>query len=353
MWQLYMAAFLTGICTVFFDVSYQSYLPSLVQRDQLVDGNAKLEVSRSGAQLAGPSIAGWLIQGLKAPIAILADAASYLWSAIWILMIRKHEPKVDVPATGHPPIRREIAEGLRYVWRHPLLRPIAFCTANSNFWSSMTMAVFLIFAYRTASEGGLDLNPGSVGTILALGNVGFVIGALLSGKLAKLVGVGPAIVGSAVVFSVPGILIPLATPSVAWPLLIVAFNVFGVAGVAYNVNQVSLRQAITPQRMQGRMNASMRFMVWGTMPIGSLIGGALGTAIDIRPTLWVAAIGGLFSFVPPLLSPVRSLQRIPEAEPETPDRRHPDGESELPDELATAFEAESEGVVEPGHVPQA
>jgi MFS family permease len=348
MWQLYVVAFLSGICTVFFDVSYQSYLPSLVDRDQLVDGNAKLEISRSGAQLAGPTIAGWLIQLVKAPMAILADAASYLWSAIWIFMIRKPEPRVEVPEQGHPPIRRDIAEGLRYVWRHPLLRPIAFCTANSNLWSAMTMAVFLIFAYRQ-----LDLSPGAVGTIMALGNVGFLLGALVSGKVANRIGLGATIVGSAVMFSVPGILIPLTTQSIAWPLLIIAFNVFGIAGVIYNVNQVSLRQAITPGRMQGRMNATMRFMVWGTMPIGALAGGVLGNIIGIKPTLWVAAIGGLVSFVPPLLSPVRSLQRIPEVEPETPDRGHPGGNGELPEELAAAFEAEGEGVIEPGHVPQA
>ncbi len=342
MWHLYVAAFLAGICTVFFDVAYQSYLPSLVDRDQLVDGNAKLEISRSGAQLGGPGLAGWLIQLVKAPVAIAADAASYLWSAIWVFTIRKKEPAIEVPAEGHPPIRRDIADGLRYVWGHPLLRPIAFCTANSNLWSSMTMAVFLIFAYRS-----IGLSPGAVGTILVLGNVGFLLGALISSRVPKLVGIGPAIVGSAVLFSIPGVLIPLVTRETAWPLLIVAFNVFGIAGVVYNVNQVSLRQAITEHRMQGRMNATMRFMVWGTMPIGSLIGGALGNTIGLRPTLWVAAVGGLFSFVPPLLSPVRSLERIPEvAGEEVPDRP-------LSEDVVVAMEELDEGVVEPGHAPHA
>ncbi len=338
MWHLYLAAFLTGICTVFFDVSYQAYLPSLVERDQLVEGNAKLEISRSGAQLAGPSVAGWLIQLVKAPVAIAADAASYLWSAFWIFLIRKHEPPVEVPEHGHPPIRRDIADGLRYVWRHPLLRPIAFCTANSNLWSSMTMAVFLIFAYRR-----LHLSPGAVGTILALGNVGFLLGALLSSRVAKLVGVGPAIVGSAVVFCIPGVLIPLVSRSTAWPLLIVAFNVFGIGGVVYNVNQVSLRQAITPARMQGRMNATMRFMVWGTMPIGSLIGGALGNVIGLRPTLWVAAVGGLFSFIPPLLSPVRSLEEMPQPAE--------DVEQTPQETVAAALAAGDDGLASEGHVP--
>ena len=357
MWHLYIAAFLTGICTVFFDVAYQSYLPSLVDREQLVDGNAKLEISRSGAQLAGPGIAGWLIQLLKAPVAILVDALSYLWSAIWVLTIRRKEPPVEVPEDGHPPIRQDIAAGLRYVWRHPLLRPIAFCTANSNLWSAMMMAVFLLFAYRQ-----LDLSPGAVGTILAIGNVGFLIGAVVSARVAKAVGVGPAIVGSAVLFCIPGVLIPLVTQATAWPLLIIAFNIFGIGGVVYNVNQVSLRQAITPQRMQGRMNATMRFMVWGTMPIGSLVGGVLGKAIGLRPTLWVAAVGGVLSFLPPLFSPVRSLQRIPEIGGDEAGGGDGDGAGgppgadrparAYPDEgIAQALRDSEEGLLEPGHVP--
>ncbi len=357
MWHLYLAAFLTGICTVFFDVAYQSYLPALVDRDQLVDGNAKLEISRSGAQLAGPGIAGWLIQLIKAPVAIAVDALSYLWSAIWVLTIRRKEPPVEVPEDGHPPIRRDIAVGLGYIWHHPLLRPIAFCTANSNLWSSMMMAVFLLFAYNR-----LDLTPGEVGTILALGNVGFVVGAVVSARVAKVVGLGPAIVGSALLFCIPGVLIPLVTQPTAWPLLILAFNLFGIASVVYNVNQVSLRQAITPMQMQGRMNATMRFMVWGTMPIGSLAGGILGNRIGLRPTLWVAAVGGLLSFLPPLLSPVRSLQRIPETGGDEAGEGDGDGASGTPDAdrparefpedgVAAAFHDSEEGLLEPGRVP--
>jgi MFS family permease len=163
------------------------------------------------------------------------------------------------------------------------------------------------------------------------------------------VGVGPTIVGSAVTFGLPGALIPLATPATAWPLLIAALTVFGMGGVIYNITQVSLRQAITPQRMQGRMNATMRFMVWGTLPIGAFAGGLLGNTIGLRPTLWVAAIGGFFSFVPPLLSPVRSLERIPEGEG--------DGAPERPltpsEDLAEMLESAEDGVVEPGHAPRA
>jgi MFS family permease len=310
--QLYVVAFVAGVLTVFFDVSYQSYLPSLVDRDRLVDGNAKLEISRSGAQLAGPGLGGLLVQALTAPVAIFADALSYLWSAMWVFLIRKKEPAVERPADGHRSMRIEIKEGLRYVWRHPLLRPIAFCTGSSNLFSSMFIAILVLFAVRT-----LHMKPGAIGLALGLGNVGFLAGAFSAQRIARRVGIGPAIIGSIGLSSPIWLLIPLATPSTGFAILLVSTLVTGFGGMAvYNINQVSLRQAITPLRMQGRMNATMRFMVWGTLPIGSFVGGVLGNTIGLRPTLWVGAIGGLVSFVPPLFSPVRSLKEIPKYEEE-------------------------------------
>ncbi|MDP9295126.1 MAG: MFS transporter [Actinomycetota bacterium] len=312
--QLYAVAFVSGICTVFFDVAYQSYLPSLVDRDQLVEGNSKLEISRSGAQLAGPGLAGGLIQLLKAPVAILVDAISYLGSAAFVFTIRKKEAPVlkhEPDGEPHPSMKEQIGEGLRYVFRHPLLRPIAFCTATSNFFGPMAMAILILFAVRV-----LGLTPGAIGIIFAIGNAGFFLGAFVSGKLAKRFGVGPTIIGSSILFSFSGLLLPLATPSSAWIVIIGSELVGGFGGVVYNINQVSLRQAITSERMQGRMNATIRFVIWGTIPIGSFLGGVLGGTIGLRPTLWVAGIGGIFAFVPPLFSPVRRLRTIPEPPPE-------------------------------------
>jgi MFS family permease len=196
----------------------------------------------------------------------------------------------------------------------------------------------------------LGLGPGAIGLIFAIGNIAVLLGAFVGGRIAKRIGLGATIVGSAVTFGIPGVMIPLATPATAWPILITAFMIFGFAGVIYNINQVSLRQSITPARMQGRMNASMRFMVWGTMPIGSFIGGILGYHIGLRRTLWIAAIGGLFSFVPPLLSPVRSLETIPEGgDDEGPaDPGHLDEAG-----LAEALEAGEQGMAEPGQMPRA
>ena len=311
--QLYVVAFVTGVLTVFFDVSYQSYLPSLVDRDQLVEGNAKLEGSRATAQLAGPGLAGGLIQWIGAPLAIIADAISYLGSACFIFLIRRPEPPVEPHGPeGKPKIRAEIAHGLRYVLGNPLLRAIAACTASSNLFSQIGFSVLILYSVRR-----LGLNPGQIGLIFAIGNVGSLLGAFSGSAVARRLGIGRTIVVSALVFGPPWLLVPLAPSSFPYPFLIGALFVGGFGGVIYNMNQVGLRQAITPLRMQGRMNATMRFMVWGTIPIGAFLGGVLGNSIGLRPTLWVAGIGGCLPFLPVLLSPVRNLRAIPEP-PEEP-----------------------------------
>ena len=309
-WQLYVVAFVVGSLTVFFDVAYQSYLPSLVDREDLVEGNAKLEISRSGAALVGPSIAGVLIELLKAPLAILVDAISYVGSALFIFLIRRHEPEPvhpDVAAGGERPgMREDIAQGLRYVVGHRYLRWIALSTGTSNFFNQLVFALLLVYIVRD-----LGMSPGVIGVIFAIGNIGFLAGALGATRLERRIGLGAAIIAGATISSVPVLLVPLATPETAAPLLIAQGVLVGFGMVVYNVNQVSFRQAITPERMQGRMNATMRFIVWGTIPIGALVGGALGTWIGLLPTIWIGAIGGLFAILPLVLTPVRSLRAIP------------------------------------------
>ena len=308
--QLYVVAFVTGVLTVFFDVAYQAYLPALVERDQLVDGNGKLEISRSGAQVAGPGIAGVLIDALGPAAAVTADAASFVASAIGIGTIRRPEPapaKVDGER-----LRTQIGEGLRYVLRHRLLRSIAGSTATSNLFSAMMQAVLLLYLVRT-----LHFRPGLIGLVFVIGNVGVLAGAFGSGAIARRIGLGPAIVGSIGLCGLAPLLIPLApqdSRGTAIAFLVVAQAVTGAGSVVYNVNQVSLRQAICPARLQGRMNATMRFMVWGTLPLGAVIGGVLARALGLRPTLWIAAIGGMAAVLWVLLSPVRSLVDIPPEE---------------------------------------
>jgi MFS family permease len=304
--QLYLVAFTTGVLTVFFDVAYMSYLPALVERQQLVEGNSKLEVSRSGGQIAGPGLAGVLIGAFGAAGAMTADAASFVFSAIGIAAIRRPEPPPDTTLRHPGQLRRDIREGLRYVLRHRLLRSIAASTATSNLFNSMLYAIVILYMVRS-----LHFRPALVGLVFACGNVGFLLGALTSSRWVGRLGLGSTIVASSALGGFGALLIPLAPRATAVPFLIASQLLVGVAIPIYNINQVSLRQAICPDRLQGRMNATMRFMVWGTMPIGAVTGGGLGKLIGLRPTLWVAAVGGCFAFLWVLLSPVRSLAGVP------------------------------------------
>jgi MFS family permease len=343
-WQLYLVGFINGCATVFFDVAYQSYLPALVERDQIVEGNSKLETSRSAAQITGPGISGFLIGAISAPFAIVLDAISFVVSALFLVGIRKHEPLPERPTDARgekPSMRTEIAEGLRYVGRQVYLRSIAATTGSSNFFSNILFAVLILFLVRERA-----FTPEQIGLAFSIGSVGFLLGALTANRIAGLIGVGPTIVLSAATFGPSALLIALAPADFALPFVSasVFFGSFG--GSVYNINQVSLRQAITPERMQGRMNATMRFIVWGTIPFGAITGGFLGGAIGLPNTIWVAAIGGLFVFLPVLLSPVRGIANMPE-----PDWSDATGEESAEPTLPT--EAAEQGVVPAGHQPYA
>ncbi|MDR7491712.1 MAG: MFS transporter [Armatimonadota bacterium] len=305
MGQLYVVGFLVGVCTVFFDVAYQAYLPSLVDRRQLVEGNSKLEATRSLAQIASPGIAGVVIEVLTAPFALVLDALSYLVSGGLLARIRRPEDPPD-PANRRP-VLTEIREGLAVVVGHRLLRAIAATTGTSNFFSSAVGALFILYATRV-----LGLSPATLGLIFGVGNTGGLVGATLAGRLARRFGVGPTIVGSAALFGAYFLPLLVATPATAAPLLVAGGFVGSAGGLIYNVNQVSLRQAIVPQRLQGRLNATMRFLVWGTIPLGSLVGGALGEGLGLRAAVLVGVLGSLTPFLWVLGSPVRTLRQVPE-----------------------------------------
>jgi MFS family permease len=298
--QLYVVGFLTGTLTVFFDVSYQSYLQSLVEREELSDGNSKLETTRSAAQVAGPGLAGVLVGALKAPYAIAIDAASFVASAVFMTRIERTETPPE--AIERRPMRSEIAEGLRYVWRHPLMRPALLWVATSNFFNSMLGAVLLVFAVRQ-----LHLTAATVGLIFSLGNIGVLAGAMLAPRIGRALGVGRALITLSAVGGAAWFFVPTAAGARAIPFLIASQLLFGFCALAANVVGISLYQAITPDRLLGRMNASRRFVVWGVIPFGGLLGGALGTDIGLRPTLWIAAVGSTFAFLPMLFSPYRRV----------------------------------------------
>jgi MFS family permease len=304
--QLYAVGFLAGILTVFFDVAYQSYLPALVQRDELAEGNGKLEASKSISEMAGPMVGSALLQVAAAPMAIVFDALSFVLSGLFLR---------SISTTGQPPARArstsvlaDVAEGIRLVLKHPLLRPIALCSATLNLFFQMIVAVYVLHVTTR-----LHLPPALLGVVLGIGSLGALAGALLAARASKRFGSGSAMIGAAVLSAAGAGVLALANGD-GWevlPVLVVA-QVMVMAGIPiYNINQVSLRQAITPAGLRGRVNATMRFLVWGTMPIGALLGGVLGEALDLRPTIALGAIGMLLASGWTVASPVRRLRSLP------------------------------------------
>jgi MFS family permease len=323
LWQLYVVGFLVGTFQVFFDVAYQSYLPSLVEREQIVEGNSKLEISRSAAQISGPGLGGILVEILTAPYAVLVDALSFVASGAFLLGIKKPEPKPE-PATVNgrkAGMRHELKEGLRFVLDNPNLRAQAGCTATSNMFSSVAFSILLVYAVRD-----LELTPGVIGIIFSLGAVGSLLAALTATRISRRFGIGPTTIAVAALFGPAMLLVAFAPEgNGAIPFFVAAQLIFGFTVVVYNIVQVSYRQAICPPRLQGRMNSVMRFMVWGTIPIGTLLGGALGSTIGLRETIVVGAVGGGLAVLWIVFSPQRHLREMPEPIEDEPAQQGPAG----------------------------
>lgn len=322
--QLYLVALVNGVFTVFFDVSYQSYLPSLVGREHLVEGNAKLQGTQSVSQVAGPSLGGFLVQALTAPYALLVDAVSYLWSAVCVTAIRHREPRPQRSAEAH--LVQEIREGLAFVLGHRLLRSIAACTGTSNLFSGAGGAILIVLLARD-----LDLAAGVIGLLFSASAVGGLVGAVLARRFAGWVGQGPAIWMSVAVSAPFALVQPFLHRN--WTLgLFVAAQVILFAGVVvYNVAQVSFRQALCPDRLLGRMNATMRFLVWGTLPLGGLLGGTLAATIGVRPTLFVTAVGTSLAFLPIFFSPLRTMRELPTLNEDDTEQAEPAATAALAD----------------------
>jgi MFS family permease len=304
--QLFVVTLVSGILTVFFDVAYQSYLPTLVGREHLVEGNAKLTGSEQVAAVAGPSVAGGLVQAVGGSAAVLVDSVSFLVSAGAVAAIRAPEPVPVVPDSGHPKLRHDIAEGLRFVFGNALLRAIAATTATANFFSGVAAAVEVVFLVRE-----VHATPGVIGLLFTMGGVGGVLGALAAGPLARRFGGARAtIIG--IVGNVGGLLVPLTMPGPGLLLFGAGLFFVSLSAVVYNVNQVSFRQRLCPDRLLGRMNASMRFVVWGVLPLGGLLGGVLGAVVGLRSTLWIGYIGEALASIWLFASPMRTMRDFPD-----------------------------------------
>lgn len=307
---LYTVLLLAGALTVLFDVSSLSFLPSLVKVDRLVEGNTKLQSTSAAAQVVGPSLGGILVSLLTAPLAILVDALSFLISAAFIARTRVVEAAPETRGAGAG-VLRDISEGVRAVVDDRILRALAGCSATMILFGHIFLAVYVLYMTRV-----LGLSAMGVGLVFATGGVGSLTGSVVAEGLARRFGPGPTMIGAQVAFGVTGMLVPLAVfvPSLALPMIVASEFAQWMATLVYFVNAISVRQAITPDRLQGRVNATMRFLAGGANPIGGVIGGALGSVIGIPQTLVVASFGMLLSFLWLLLSPARGLSVMPSAD---------------------------------------
>ncbi|MEU4744045.1 MFS transporter, partial [Actinosynnema sp. NPDC023658] len=238
-----------------------------------------------------------------AAVGVLATGVGYLASALFLLRIRTEEPRPRAPE--NPGLRREIAEGLRFVFGHPSLRAIVGCTATANFFGGIAMAVLVLFLVR-----GLGLSEGVVGLVLSSGGLGGVLGALTANRWNVRFGRTTAIWLSALVTFPLGLLVPLGAADWRIGFLVLGEAAIGYGSVVYNITQVSYRQSICPDHLLGRMNASIRFVVWGALPLGGLVGGALGGGVGVGATLWVAMAGQSLSVLWVVLSPLRSRAAV-------------------------------------------
>jgi len=305
--QLYIVITLTGFFTVFFDVAYQTYLPSLVERENLLEGNSKLAMSTATAEIAGPSLTGMLVQLLTAPIAILFDAVSFLFSALCVSLIRKPEPAYQPPAVASDP-KQEVMAGLRFVMRHPMLRPLAGFFGTAFLFFGFAGPLYVLYAIRE-----LHLGPAALGFAIAVGGVGNMIGSSLAPRIGRWLGLGRTFIGAVLLLTFALALIPLARGPAPWPLAFLAVSQLlgDIAFATYLVNELTLRQTVAPENMLGRINAAMQLLSRGVYPIGAMLGGLLAGYLGIRPTFAIAVCGLLCSTMWLIASPLVHLRDMP------------------------------------------
>ncbi len=304
--QLYAVTFLAGVLTVFFGVAYQAYLPTLIGRDDLAEGNSKLTGSSQLASIVAPGLAGWLVQAFGGAYAITADAVSFLVSLTALGAIRTTEERrprrLEQARSAVRALRGDIIEGARFLVRHRILRTITGVTALFNFWFYAAMAINVVFLVRT-----LHQPPGVVGLLFAANGAGGVLGAVTASRTTGWLGLARGTIAGLGVCAIGSLLRALAGEGPGLVTFAVGSFLVGLGVIVFNINQVTYRQRACPDHLLGRVIASMRFAVWGVFPLGALAGGALGTIVGTRPTLWIAAAGMTAAACWLLASPFRAL----------------------------------------------
>jgi MFS family permease len=305
-WQLIVVGALVGGATVFFDVAYQSYPPRILPGALIGDANGALEGSQQVARVGGPAASGVLLSVLRPALVVGIDALSFFVSFLAIRSIRDDEQLP--PAHERRPLAVEIREGLRFVFREPLLVRIVLCTAGSNLGSTITFTMLPLLVLRH-----LDLGTTVWGSATSIGAAGGLVGATLSARVARWIGEGTAVPASAVLGGLGALLLagPALFPAAAIPLLVVAEFVSSFGILVYNITQLTYRQRICPPELLGRMNASIRFVVWGVMPIGGVLAGLLGTWLGTTATMLIGGAVTLLAAAPVVFSPLLGMRQLP------------------------------------------
>jgi predicted MFS family arabinose efflux permease len=305
--QLYAVGFAAGTFAVLFDVSWSTLFLAVVPRRDVVEANSKLNLSRAVSFVTGPSLAGFLVQLLTGPVTLLLDAFSFLGSALFLGRIKTQEPPVERDGNG---VFRSVWDGFRFVLGDELIRPELLCAATVNLFNYVFHAIFVLYATKE-----LGVSPGTLGVALGVGAVGGILGALVTPRLERAVGLGPSIVIGSVLFPAPLILVPIASGSeLKLGLMLGAAEFFSAVGVMiFDVTAASMHFMRTPDRIRARMSATFKFVNYGIRPIGALIGGGLGTAIGLQTTLWIGVLGALAGVMWLLFSPIPRLRAVVEA----------------------------------------
>jgi predicted MFS family arabinose efflux permease len=277
-------------------VSQGAYLPDLVGRARLVEANGRLEANRTVAFTAGPTVGGQLIQWLEAPVALVTTVLGYVSSAAWLASIRTQERRMppDVP----PSLMHEMGDGLRFVISQPFIRATTLHATTAVLCLSTRYAIEVLFLLRT-----VGLAPGVIGLLMSLTGLGAVAGAVLAGRIGKLAGRTRAVLFSGFGMGLSSLLIPFTSAGIGLLFYVIGAGMVAFWITANNVIAVSLRQTLCPDHLLGRMNASTRLLAWATLPLGGIVGGALGTSLGLRPTIWLTSAGLLLSVLWLVLSP--------------------------------------------------